>query len=74
MIVGDGARTAIVAGKLLQLAGQRMRPGRDVAGAEADHDVARAGDLPDQARQVAGAAERRDVAMAGARPWMECMP
>ncbi len=43
-----------------------MRPGGDVAGAEADHDVARTRHLPDHVRQLARSAERRHVAMAGA--------
>ena len=41
VIVGDRARTGLLGRDLLELAGQRMRPGGDVAGAEADHDVAR---------------------------------
>ena len=62
----DRPRAGLLGGKLLDLARQCVRPGRDVTGSKADHDVARTRDLPDHFRKLAGPPERRHVAMAGA--------
>src|SRR6476619_4904366 len=48
----------------LQFAGQRVGPLRDAAGAEADDEIAAAGDIAHHARKIGGFLQRNHLAVA----------